>query len=283
MTTENVTETLNSTVVVHNTTEPVEIINLIAVNNSLTAVTITAESLFSGDRSKIAFLILLVLIFLLCAILVGMLIAMKKKYVRIVYYCKPVLFIFFCFRKNDCRKNMVYSASASLSIKAPNDQQKSNNDSVFIPYNDDSTAHLLLNSSVNVQAAKPVIIRTEVHHEIYEDITLLDSHEDNKLNENVYIDDPTGKNFYCYIKVTNDMVSGGQCSADSASDLPPSVPQSEPPVTPNVNFEVNTTPKSNRQFPLSLQTSTPNTAINLNYNNDNGDDYYRVPLNNNPV
>jgi hypothetical protein len=124
-----------------------------------------AESISSGNKSKNTFLALSLVMFLLCAIIVGIVIAIRKKS------------NFFC-RKKDNKKNLMYSETTeSLNVQLPNEEN------MFAPFND---------------SAK---LQTEVQHEIYEDITLLDIHEEKKLND--YIDDPVDKNYYFCIKVTN--------------------------------------------------------------------------------
>ena len=142
---------------------------------------------------------------------------------------------------------MIYSASiGSTSVK---DRQSS----TIVAYNDDSIAHLLANTSATV---------VQTPAEIYEDITQLDNHEEKRLtsiNENHYIDDPTSKNVYCYIKMTDD------------GKIAP--PETLPPSTQD-ELE---TPKLTKKNATEFSTSTPNNNLNSD------SDYYKVPLNNTPI
>jgi hypothetical protein len=116
---------------------------------------------------------------------------------------------------------------------------------------DNSNAHLLSNTSI-------------IQHqsvEIYEDITLLDNHENKKLksiNENHYSDDPTNNNDYYYIKITSD------------DDLL----QQDETIIEESNIG---TPIVNKKLPLNneISTSPPNK-------NNDCEDYYKIP-NNTPI
>ena len=119
---------------------------------------------------------------------------------------------------------------------------------------DDSNAHLLLNISSSTHHQQP-------SPEIYEDVTLLDNHEDKKLksiNENHYSDDPTNKNDYYYIKIQGD----------------------DDGVEPNETIIEDSikTPILNKKLPLNneISTSTPNN------NTIDCEDYYKIP-NNTPI
>ena len=130
---------------------------------------------------------------------------------------------------------------------------------MFVSFNNDSKAYLLANTSIQQQSV-----------EIYEDVTLLDNHEEKKLrliNENPYSDDPTCcPNDYYYIKTTNDDELNQQLYPIEVLD----------------NNDVKT-PTLNKKMPQNnnlISTSTPN---NMNTDHASESDYYKVPLNNTPI
>jgi len=184
------------------------------------------------------------------------------------------------------------SPSAILKVKRESEV-------IFVPYADDSVAHLLLNSSATAPPPPPTIkvAPPNIQNEQYEDITQLTNHEEAKLRflekQNIYIDDPINKNEYCYIhnidaltleiESNKPRTSAAVIALNKLSIPPPALPTTAPPstattslasncssmssesgseITPKSSDNMSDTPLLNRKFPDNLPTSTPNTDEN---------------------